>query len=454
MNKQPCPRQRASWRLLMLLTTTACGSAVEAGAAATAGQVGAPATESAGETETTAGADVGDAPSDGAAAADTAADDSNPVVYDVATDNNFCQDHGKGIHCRDNVAIECDADGGTTDTRGCAPGVCLDSVGCVVCVDGQYDCQGDQVMRCNANSGPARWEAIETCDSSAGLGCNLFYGKCGPIEPIGSSAPSGVYYQYDSFELDDGIFRGGYDVDSFGNKLYVTSLTQAIDVYAIELLDTDGDGALEPNQHPDNADERGPVEERRLSFVETIPWGGHEFYNGQAEIFALGDRLFVGGSAISEYDFATELYTLVAVAPEWADRFSLIAFDEVNGIWYAANEDQRRVFQRAPASDTWGLAFAYPELSGTHMDGLEVVVDRLGTVFVYVSDMTSDFIGQYRKDPQAGWVQANLFSYDGVTGSPVEGMGWGALGHFWATSGPALYEIGGGDLTEYTEPAG
>jgi hypothetical protein len=89
------------------------------------------------------------------------------------------------------------------------------------------------------------------------------------------------------------------------------------------------------------------------------------------------------------------------------------------------------------------------------MDGLEVVTDpNTGTPYVYVSDMTSDFIGQYRLDPELGWVQENLFSYSGTQGSLLEGMGYGALYHFWATSGNTLYEIGGGDLAEFTEPPG
>jgi hypothetical protein len=35
----------------------------------------------------------------------------------------------------------------------------------------------------------------------------------------------------------------------------------------------------------------------------------------------------------------------------------------------------------------------------------------------------------------------------------VEGMGFGAFNHFWATGGYSLYEVGGGDLTTYVEPA-
>lgn len=57
-------------------------------------------------------------------------------------------------------------------------------------------------------------------------------------------------------------------------------------------------------------------------------------------------------------------------------------------------------------------------------------------------------------------VQENLFQYNDGTGADVEGMGFGALHHFWIGncgygSGGVhkLYEIGGGDLDRYTAPA-
>ncbi len=65
------------------------------------------------------------------------------------------------------------------------------------------------------------------------------------------------------------------------------------------------------------------------------------------------------------------------------------------------------------------------------MDGMEVIPDPTdGTVYVYVSDMTSDFIGQYRLDPDVGWIQENLFTYAGDSGAAVEGLGYGPLNHF------------------------
>jgi hypothetical protein len=81
-----------------------------------------------------------------------------------------------------------------------------------------------------------------------------------------------------------------------------------------------------------------------------------------------------------------------------------------------------------------------------------VVSPKTGEQFVYVSDMTSDFIGQYRRDDVQGWVQEQLFKYADSTASSVEGFGFGALKHFWATSGLFLYELGGGEIQEDLEP--
>ena len=87
------------------------------------------------------------------------------------------------------------------------------------------------------------------------------------------------------------------------------------------------------------------------------------------------------------------------------------------------------------------------------MDGLEVVTDpTTKTAYVYVSDMTSDFLGQYVRDPKTSkWEQKNLFKYQDNNAGNVEGMGFGAFNHFWITSGSNLYEIGGGALQKYVE---
>ncbi|HRI08745.1 MAG TPA: hypothetical protein PKW35_13065 [Nannocystaceae bacterium] len=336
----------------------------------------------------------------------------------------------------------------------CASGQCIDGVGCVDCIPGQYTCRADKVLHC-PQMAQYTWQILEDCDPAMGQGCDLAAKACVELKPVGGVAPTGVYYQFADFSNKGGVFKAGYDVDGWGDRLYVTR-NGGIDVYRVELLDSDGDGLLEPNQHPDNPDAPGPIETRQLFFVEELPpFGPDDFKPAATELFAVHDRLYRGGGQITEYGLGNGVTQTSAPMEAWAVTFSHIGYDEVNGLWYASNETARRVFQYDPAFGSWGIAFVYPELAGGHMDGLEVVVDpKSGTPYVYVSDMTSDFIGQYRFDPVVGWVQENLFGYAGTQGAAVEGMGFGPLGHFWATSGATLYEIGGGDLANYTEPPG
>jgi hypothetical protein len=294
---------------------------------------------------------------------------------------------------------------------------------------------------------------VATCDAGAGQACSVTAGACAPSAVLGTTEPTGVYYQYASF-MTGSVFLGGYDVDTYENRIYVTgSSNGAIDVYEVELLDSDGDGKLEPNQHPDNTDEPGAIEERVLTFIESIPMAGLSI--SSSELYALDDRIYRGGQNLTEKVFATGVETIISPVPPFMYYFSQIGRDQLHDVWYASNESYRRVYQHCAQSGTWGIAFDYPSLAGDHMDGIEIVVDPATNIsYVYVSDMTSDFLGQYRWDPAQGWVQENLFSYQGTAGSLVEGMGFGALGHFWATGGSELYEIGGGDLGQYTDPAG
>lgn len=369
--------------------------------------------------------------------------------------DGFCEDLGAGVYCREGGldAVTCGENGEVISDENCVPGICAENIGCVVCTDGQFDCLGDRIMECDVSGGaPHRWVELGICDPASGERCDAQTGMCEPSTPVGDATPTGVYFEFVTFSTEDSPFLGGYDVDSKGDKIYTVSINgPAIDEYTVELLDSDADGELEPNQHPDNPDATGPVEERVLTFVRTIdpPKALQPSVN---EIFALDDRLFVGGTEITETILMTGATTTVTSVPPWINRFSQIAFDEVSGIWYASNESARRVYGYNEATDTWGIMFDYPELAGSHMDGLEVVTDpTTGTPFIYVSDMTSTFIGQYRKDPDLGWVQDNIFSYQGSAEQPVEGMGFGAHDHFWATSGATLFELGGGDLAGFTE---
>jgi hypothetical protein len=373
-----------------------------------------------------------------------------PPIFDVGGMNTWCTDRPSGIYCVENVATEC-FNGELLGETECLADPCLEGTGCVDCLEGQYTCKADKVMVCNAAAIPPQWTVFETCNPSAGQGCDLAMQDCVPLGPVGTTEPTGEYFQFADFQMGATPFQGGYDVDSFENLIYVLNFGNSIDVYEVTIEDSDGDGDIEPNQHPDNPEAMGPIEERTIELVDSMPAFGTPSLSS-SELFALADRLYIGGSQITEQEFGGGGPSVVATAPGWASWMAQIGYDELNGVWYASNESQRRVFQQDPDTGSWGIAFLYPSLAGDHMDGLEVVTDpNTYTTYVYVSDMTSDYIGQYRLDPEEGWVQENLFIYAGTVGEPVEGMGFGAFNHFWATSGSSVFEIGGGDITEYVE---
>jgi hypothetical protein len=273
---------------------------------------------------------------------------------------------------------------------------------------------------------------------------------------IDTTGPTGEYYQYATFSVGDGSgYLGGGDVDTWGNYIYVNRDGSHLDVYTVSLADTDGDGAIEPDQHPDNPDATDPMEARTLTYVKTYDVPALDDAT-VGEIYAASDRVYFLGEDegdIYQYVFATSSTSKVVDSTTF--DLSQLGYDDVNGVWYASSEQARTVYSWDGSS--WQFEFSYVDLAGSHMDGLEVVTDPdTGIPYVYVSDMTSDYLGQWRYNTTTtSWVEENLFEYDGTAGL-VEGLGFGALGHFWATTGydsaGTLYEIGGGDLGGYVPP--
>ena len=276
---------------------------------------------------------------------------------------------------------------------------------------------------------------------------------------INETGPTGVYYRYAYFTTTGSAFLGGQDVDAYDNTIYVNRYGQyqnggwgqLLDEYTVTLADTDGDGAYEPDQHPSNPSATGPMENRTLTHVNSYEVPALDG-SSLGEIYAASDRVYFLGDDegdIYQYVFSTETTSKVVDSSPF--NLSHLGYDDVNDKWYASRESERTVYSWDGSS--WQSEFSYVNLAGTHMDGLEVVTDpNTDTPYVYVSDMTSDYLGQWRYDANStSWVEQNLFSYTG-TSADVEGLGFGALGHFWATGWNELYEIGGGDLGGYVPP--
>jgi hypothetical protein len=406
----------------------------------------------------------GDGPGDGPEGSDDGPGDGPDTKFDLGSNSDFCVDRTAGVYCDGTIAVTCDGNGAATDTANCPPDVCVDGEGCVACLDGQYACHGPRVMACNTAGADPTWEEVEVCDPAANMVCDTGMGTCIPMAPIGGIEPTGEYYQYAVFDLTPDGFSQISDVDTYENRIYFVAMqggVLTIGRYDVALLDSDGDGKLEPNQHPDNPDEPGAIEERVFTFVEAFPANNPGAFPNVMELYAKADSIvYSGPTDVREHDFATDAITQVAPKPAWlaGGYLSFLGYDDVNGVWYSGNESGRRVMQYDAASGTWGWSFQFPELAGSHMDGLEVVTDQnTGTPYVYVSDMTSNFIGQYRHDTELGWVQHNLFSYNenGGMAAALEGFGFGALNHFWCGSlASTFYELGGGDIQAFVDPPG
>ncbi len=329
------------------------------------------------------------------------------------------------------------------------------------CNPGEFNCFGNQVQQCQPGPPPQWVPTATTCNANSGQVCDKATGTCQPVQTTGGTTPTAEYYQYAIFQTNGSAFLGGYDVTSWGDRLYVNRGGQNLDVYKVTLLDSDGDGKLEPNQHPNNPNETGPIEQRVLELVTTYTKTGNGAPMGPAstsslhaqsnnDIYSLGPTR---NGSITLWDFQTQASSVVVQPATTQPVLSFIGYGFDEARWYGGNESYRRIYSFHEPTKSWVLEFQYPNLAGSHMDGMEVVVSpKTGEQFVYVTDMTSDFIGQYRRDDALGWVQEELFEYDDATSSAIEGFGFGTLNHFWAAAGTYLYELGGGDIQEDLEP--
>jgi len=375
-----------------------------------------------------------------------------PVCFSPPTCNDGLMNQNEtDVDCGGECS-SCFAGAGCQQPEDCDSGLCENGV-CLLCAPGAYRCQGNWLEVC-ATDGMS-WQPDTHCDMTSGVGCDAEAGLCHALTPIGNgpTSPTGWYYQYAYFDTSNAPIQGSvYDVDALGDHVFVNRDGAHVDVYHITLLDSDGDGDLEPNQHPDNLDDPGPIEERVLTYVQTydIPIGGVH----QQELYVTTDTIFyLGSGAIYGFDRVTSAVSNIVTMPAsgYSGAYETLGFNEVTGAWFFGTRD-REVYSWDAVASEWVYEVKYPNLSGGHMDGMEVVVDpNTGVPYAYVSDMTSDFIAQYREDEDGKWTQHNLFQYNQTQAAYVEGMGFGTLNHFWVGSGSALYEIGGGDLSQYTE---
>ncbi|WP_009205353.1 PEP-CTERM sorting domain-containing protein [Sulfuricella denitrificans] len=257
---------------------------------------------------------------------------------------------------------------------------------------------------------------------------------------ITPGAVDGNYYVYASPTYTSLGTGSIYDTASYGNYVYANVGNGQIARWTVSLS-----GGTDANVHPDNPLDTGPMVARTFS-APTIY--GNTGIDGQSQsgMFATADALYyrgaggtwggIGGAGLIKYDLGTGVTSTVL-----STVGSFVTQDTATGTWYTASEGARAVYSWDGSA--WMQEFTFGNLAGGHMDGMSFV-----NGYMFVSDMTSDFLLQAKKNADGTWSKVNLFQYTDGTAAALEGLGFGALDHFWAGTGTYLQEIGGGQLQQ------
>lgn len=89
-----------------------------------------------------------------------------------------CSPTAPGLRCFGTEAVDCLPDGSEGARLDCATSgtMCVDGLGCRLCMPGRTQCNGNDVQTCKADG--TGWEVSATCDPAAGQTCNASRGVC------------------------------------------------------------------------------------------------------------------------------------------------------------------------------------------------------------------------------------------------------------------------------------
>lgn len=256
------------------------------------------------------------------------------------------------------------------------------------------------------------------------------------------------YYEFSTFS---GL-GSEYDVASYGNTIYYGAGSA---VYSVDVSIADMAKVNETRYLADGVTLNPNYQTRIFSNNQSIGLGSSptplnsgsigEMYVDANNIYTIGSSASGGGGAVYSFDKVTGAYNGTAVtgggvSSGWGYD-TLLSYGD--GKWWLANENSQVYSSTGGA---WTYEFTWADMAGGHGDGMEYVNGH-----VFVSDMTSNFIAMWDYNGTS-WSETERFAYTelGGTNKLVEGMGFGALGHFWAGSGSQIYELGGGSIGDYT----
>lgn len=194
----------------------------------------------------------------------------------------------------------------------------------------------------------------------------------------------------------------------------------------------------DPNSHPDANGQ--PVADRIFTYVSE-----HQLSNGRGhagEFYVDDTGIYYGsGDNIKKWNFDWTGET--DIISNGMMHSETLAKNSTTGEWWTATRRGRAVYKYNNTTRNWEYQFTYPNLGGSHHDGMEIANNRL-----YLSDMTSDKIITYDLNSTGSVEDSSDYQIYSYTASPnVEGMGYGPNQHFWMSGGTIAYEIGDGNLT-------
>jgi len=271
-----------------------------------------------------------------------------------------------------------------------------------------------------------------------------------------ASADGSDFFVYST--LDTGVI-GSYGVDGYVGAddvdriIFYSGNTAYIYTVAIP------EGA-DPNMHPSNPEASGDIAPRTFTQEKTFSLGVVPDHESEFYVDAENNIIYLGASVGIRkyvYDAMVDNYVYdssVAPAAPMGEGYGTqsLAYDPDTDTWYAGSiawnynpgvtlRDMWKYDGSQGPTGTWQLAFQYTTPEGldldTHHDGMEFI-----NGYLWLADYTGDYIKQYTTDGAF----MNVFWHEPLA-HELEGMGFGALMHFWCGShGTTITEFGGGPL--------
>lgn len=265
-----------------------------------------------------------------------------------------------------------------------------------------------------------------------------------------------IYSKFDPPGISDVTAAGGYveyyGVPEWGDEIQYVYFLSGNTGYKMKVwvTDGDGDGKIEPRQHPNHylSEYQGPIEPRHFQIVSSKDLTGYTYGSGghTEEFYVDSSGVYLGAYpyGIHKWDHDWNFKGKIANSPP--SRCESMAYNPAENTWYAGDR-YRTIYQMKDTDndgsfmdESWVSIFTYPSYAGDHHDGMEYVGG-----YLWISDMTSDVIGKWQYNPSSGiWEELKRFTYSEP--GDVEGMGFGPNDHFWVGSGwgsaSYIYELG------------